>query len=1816
LVVSSDPSSRVWTARGIVDDGAVLYVNGQEVHRFNMRTNALSHTSLAASAVGDPVLSLPVNIPANRWVVGTNQIAVQVHQNAGVTNGGLRVTASTGMRAAWDGRDGDYGSASSTASVPQNGALAASGTVAFASSNPARAGRVNDRHYGAGGAWFSIDGDAAPHLILQFPGSLSVSNVAWSRDNGDFSEPDCGGTCPDACFGNYTLQYTLAASPSMITATGNNPSTSWVSIATVAYSSLQPGFTPHLRHRFTFQRTNGEPILATGFRLRVPAGSAVDELEINTPTRASDDATFGLEVSSAPILPPAPSVRFNEVSEGGNAGFWIELINTGSEPMDLAGLSIVRTGNPEGRVQLPSQMLGQSAKRVLTHTDLGFTAQVNQKLFLYGNAGLSLLDSVQVQSRLRGRSPDGTGRWETPSMATPGEPNLFSLQKDVVINEIMHRAPSIDAQPGVISNHVVVPITAPWKFHDQDVDLGAMWREVSFDDSSWKTGSGVFHRSAIEIPGPAGQELLPGASTYYFRKRFIAPTLSSNASVTFRWAVDDGAVMYLNGRELLRANLPRGEVAYSTEALTLVGDVRWSQPIVIPADQLLPGDNLLSVEVHQKGAPTNYSGITLVGGGLQLVQEGPAGEAAPDNLARESGATPLVIDSLEGFPIHAAVGLTDGVYGNANSWIGNSGSPAYAGVKLAGLRWVSGIAFGRDNTGTFTDRTLGLYTLQYTELENPGRSTPVTGNPATGWTTLGTLNYRSGGSGLFANASRRHRYTFDPVRATAVRLLVPGAGIGSGTCIDELEINPPDTGADVLFASELSLRTELVPPIPFSESAEEWIELFNRGVSGMDLTGWQLDGAVGFTFPTGTLLPPGGFLVVAADAPALKQTWPEVAPRILGNYSGRLSSGERIVLRDVSGNLADETRVFAGEWDRGGGSSLELMDPHSDNSVRDLWMSSDETRRSDWHRISYRMVAAQRYGSSFWNEFRIGMLDAGECLIDDVSVVSDPDTARREWIQNGGFDPRPGGIGWRLLGNHDRSQVIPDPADPSNPVLKISATGPARTSHNHIETSVIGNSRWVDGREYEVSFRARWLAGSPQLHTSAYFQRLARVTILPMPTRHGTPGSPNSRFTTNAGPALTLLSHSPLVPRTSEPVVVSVRATDPQGVRSMMLSYRVNPAISFTNVPMTRSEDGLWRGMIPGFASGRVIQFFAQAEDEWGSSSMAPAGGPESRALYQVADNQSSRVPAHEFRVIQLDLDRDALLRSTNLLSQQRRGGTMVYRRSEVFYDVGIRLHGSAAGRARDGDDYISYDVEFRDDNLFRGTVQHVGIDRSGRTPVPRQQDEIYVLHMFHSAGLPCHRTDLCYFIAPRTIHTGPAILQLGAYDGQMIGEQFGRTGSVFNMDLTYEPSTTVDGRHESLKLPVPLQGHIGTDLADLGDDKEQYRSPFNIRLGERADDFTGIMRLGKTMGSPQTQFNEEIGAALDLNQAARHTALTILCGIGDSYFSSTPSLPHNARIFTPHDGGPAYFLPWDMDFVFLQASEASIFPTDTVNLSKLIKHPLGRRLYLWHIYDLCQQVFHSGPMTPWLRNYGTVVGQSYLGQTSYLQSRRSAALLQLPPGVSFAITNQGGMDFETNVSKVVISGTAWLDIREIRRVGDPKPLAVEWTDATRWRAEVDLQRGPNLISLVAVGNGIQPIAEDRIVITRVDGPGLDSDSDGLPDEWERKFGTDPSVFDSEQDLDEDGMKNLGEYLSGTHPRDPASVLRLSARIVQEGVGLTFESVAGRSYTLWYRADAYGGEWIPWMDFGAAPAGRQESVVAPFDQHQRFYRITTPSEAR
>jgi len=310
--VSGDPAAKLFTLRPLVDDGAVIYLNGVEVQRVNMRTGVVTYATTAAAAVPNATLGAPISLPSSSFLPGANVLAVELHQSTLATNAGLRIIGVVGYSTMWDGSEGDFTSTASPALVPANDALASGGVDLFTTSNTNLAANLNDGRYGSGSAWSPATNDFNSTVVLRFNRTVPLSSIAWSRDNGDATDAACeDGICTDRTLGNYTFQYTLHTNPAAITANNSNPSNGWATIATVQYLSRQPNFSPHLRHRFNFFATNGQPILATGLRFRPNVTNTIDEIEINPPAVPGFDAAFGLELAATDILPPPPKLALS-----------------------------------------------------------------------------------------------------------------------------------------------------------------------------------------------------------------------------------------------------------------------------------------------------------------------------------------------------------------------------------------------------------------------------------------------------------------------------------------------------------------------------------------------------------------------------------------------------------------------------------------------------------------------------------------------------------------------------------------------------------------------------------------------------------------------------------------------------------------------------------------------------------------------------------------------------------------------------------------------------------------------------------------------------------------------------------------------------------------------------------------------------------------------------------------------------------------------------------------------------------------------------------------------------------------------------------------------------------------------------------------------------------------------------------------------------------------------------------------------------------------------------------------------------------------
>ena len=117
----------------------------------------------------------------------------------------------------------------------------------------------------------------------------------------------------------------------------------------------------------------------------------------------------------------------------------------------------------------------------------------------------------------------------------------------------------------------------------------------------------------------------------------------------------------------------------------------------------------------------------------------------------------------------------------------------------------------------------------------------------------------------------------------------------------------------------------------------EFIELVNPGTETADLSGFTLDG-LSYTFPAGTTLAAGQYLVLAANA----ATYPGALPWPAGELA---DDGQRLALADAFGQLVDEvTYGDAGDWPAapdGAGPSLSLGNPALDNSLPASWAASD-----------------------------------------------------------------------------------------------------------------------------------------------------------------------------------------------------------------------------------------------------------------------------------------------------------------------------------------------------------------------------------------------------------------------------------------------------------------------------------------------------------------------------------------------------------------------------------------------------------------------------------------------------------------------------------------------------------------------------------------------------------------------------------------------------------------------------------------------------------------------------------------------------------
>ena len=160
------------------------------------------------------------------------------------------------------------------------------------------------------------------------------------------------------------------------------------------------------------------------------------------------------------------------------------------------------------------------------------------------------------------------------------------------------------AGPLAARDIIVAGSNSTWKYLDTGVAPPAKWQQPDFDDANWKSGRAPLGYGESRLNSELGASQRKPISVW-FRHAFEASKVQSADRLVLVLCVDDGAIAYLNGREIGRLNLPSGAIQPDTMATREVSAKQegFYYRLRVPRDAIRPGaKNVLAVEVHQASA--------------------------------------------------------------------------------------------------------------------------------------------------------------------------------------------------------------------------------------------------------------------------------------------------------------------------------------------------------------------------------------------------------------------------------------------------------------------------------------------------------------------------------------------------------------------------------------------------------------------------------------------------------------------------------------------------------------------------------------------------------------------------------------------------------------------------------------------------------------------------------------------------------------------------------------------------------------------------------------------------------------------------------------------------------------------------------------------------------------------------------------------------------------------------------------------------------------------------------------------------------------
>ena len=920
--------------------------------------------------------------------------------------------------------------------------------------------------------------------------------------------------------------------------------------------------------------------------------------------------------------------------------------------------------------------------------------------------------------------------------------------------------------------------------------------------------------------------------------------------------------------------------------------------------------------------------------------------------------------------------------------------------------------------------------------------------------------------------------------------------------------NTPGTNNGPIVIGDIVINELMYDPISGNDD-DQYIELYNKGTNTINLAGWQFTTGVTYTFPPNALIGPNGYVVVGKNTANLFANYTNLnSGNTYGNYSGKLShKGELLALSQPESYYGTNTIYVEedqvtygtggrwGEWSGGGGSSLELIDPHSNHRLAANWADSDESRKSSWVDIETTGVLDNglNYDPSI-DYAQIGLLDVGECLVDDIEV----DYNGTNYVSNGTFESGLGLTGWSLQGCMTRSS-LESSGYQSSYSLHIRSSDKLWTGDDSCQVALNTNSM-AGGDTATLRYKARWLRGWPEVLLRLNGNWLEATAAMPVPANLGTPGGPNSQYAGNAGPAIYNVTHTPSVPAANQAVVVTAQAHDPDGIQSLMLYYRLDPATTYTAVAMNDkgtggdaiAGDGVYSATIPGQAANQIAAFYIAAADKLGAAARFPA--------LRTNDNEAAREcvilfgdgnPGGSFGVYHLWITQTNVTRWANLGDLSNEGNDCTFvNGTRVIYNMNGHFSGSPYHQEFDtpNGSLCHYKWVFNDDDMFLGQKDFNKVHQPGNGPgddASLQREELANTFL-RALGAPwLYKRLVAVYVNGSRRDTLMEDTQVPGSD--VVKEHFPNDsdGFLYKMQPWFEMAPFLSGHTMNFDnqswcnlVPYTTTGGV-LKLA-------RYRWNFEMRRTPDSDsDYANVFSLvnaANSHGTPNYVANMENMANMENWMrvfAANHAA-----GNWDSFGAQNSQ---NLYGYIGAQGTKYTLLMWDFNIVIGNSGSWSpgqnLFTIngEDPNMQNIYNTPAFLRMYWRALQELVNgplSVANSGPLLMAKYNAFAANGLSVENPTTAIEPWISQARISIAS--QLAAVNAASFSVNPSVTLsnnvALVSGGAPVNVAYVWINGVAYPLT--WTGLTNWTVTVPLAQGANNLSVVGVTLNGQPVAE------------------------------------------------------------------------------------------------------------------------------------------